>query len=36
MDFMLYPVAGAVYSNPCPPYRAQQIYWIRTPNLRRG
>ena len=33
---MLYAVAGTVYSTPCPSYRAQQIYWTKTPNLRRG
>ena len=32
---MLYPVVGAVYYTPCPPYRALQVCWIRTPSLRR-
>jgi hypothetical protein len=33
---MLYPVVGTVYFAPCLPHRALHIYWIRTPNLRRG
>lgn len=33
---MLYPVMGTVYSIPCPLHRALQVFWIRTPSLRRG
>ena len=31
-----HPMAGTIYSEPCPPYRALHNCWIGTPSLRRG